>query len=78
MIIVRRDIAGSLAMRLVTRPTNTCAGVDNYFMVVKPTSTEQTWCPLVRFVGTDEGFAHRRYNTALEAAQEIYDQAQLP
>lgn len=71
MIIVRSDIIGQVDMRLVSRPTNTCAGVDNYFIFARP--TEASWFPTIRFVGTDEGFAHSRYDNALSTAKTIYE-----
>ena len=72
MIIIRSDTVGSVDMRLVSRPTNTCVGIDNYWLLADglpgPISA-----PLMRFVGTDEGWAHCRYNSAVEEFHAIYE-----
>jgi hypothetical protein len=71
MIIIRSDTVGSIDMRLVSRPTNTCVGIDNYWLIAKG-AIGPFPAPLMRFVGTDEGWAHSRYNAAVDAACACY------
>ena len=72
MNIIRSDTVGSVDMRLVSRSTNTCVGIDNYWLLAKG-AVEPFPAPLMRFVGTDEGWAHCRYNSAVEEFHAIYE-----
>lgn len=73
MNIVRYDQVGTVQIRLVRRPTNTAAGVDNFHFYAEGVPGSFP-CSLVRFFGTDEGMAHERYNLALVEAEAIADQ----
>jgi hypothetical protein len=68
MKVIRYDQIGFVRIRLLSRPTNTCAGVDNFHIYAEclPGSPE---APVVRFLGTDAFEAHDRYDHAVMAAE---------
>lgn len=74
MKVIRYDRVGTVQIRLLRRPTNTAAGVDN-FHVCANGFPEWTGTPLVRFLGTDPYVAHDRYDRAVLAAEAIVEAA---
>lgn len=71
MKIVRSDTIGTIDMRLIRRPTNTCAGVDNWHLYANG-ATDEWKAPIVRFLGTNAFEAHLTYDQAKREAQAIY------
>ena len=70
MNIVRQDSIGRAELKLVSRPTNTCAGVSNFHFVVASTESLLD-APVVRFFGTDPDVAEDAYNRAVLYAHQI-------
>lgn len=71
MKIIRSDIVGSIDLRLVRRPTNTAAGVDNFHLYANGIAGGFP-APIVRFLTTDPVIALQRYRDAVEAAENVY------
>ena len=73
MNIVRLDAVGAVSLRLVSRPTNTAIGVDNFHFYA--TGKAGVWkIPQVRFFGTSRVAAERYYDQALNAAYNIAEE----
>ena len=68
MKIVRSDKVGTVDMKLIRRPTNTCAWIDNWHLYAA--GSFET--PIVRFMGTSETIAIERYTLAVREAQSIF------
>ena len=73
MIVVRSDTIGQVDMRLVSRPTNTCIGVNNFHFYAE-SNKGLLDCPVVRFFGTDSELAIDRYHRALGEANLIREE----
>ena len=73
MIVVRSDTVGHVDMRLVSRPTNTCIGVNNFHFYAG-SNKGLLDCPVVRFFGTDSEIASDRYQRALNEAELIREE----
>lgn len=70
MIVVRHDCVGNAEMKLIKRPTNTCAWVDNWHFYAA-SNQGALKVPVVRFFGTDATAAERAYNEAVLYAHRI-------
>lgn len=70
MIVVRHDTVGRADLKLLRRPTNTAAGVDNYNFYAAATDGPLT-IPVVRFFGTNGAAAEFAYNKAVLYAHQI-------
>ncbi len=70
MIVVRHDCVGRADLKLITRPTNTCAGVDNWHFYAASNDGALS-IPIIRFFGTDRMAAERCYETAVSHAHQI-------
>ncbi|HSC55778.1 MAG TPA: hypothetical protein VLC51_01170 [Nitrospira sp.] len=70
MIVVRHDCVGKAEMKLIKRPTNTCAWVDNWSFYAASNDGALA-IPVVRFFGTDPIRAERLYNEAVLEAHRI-------
>ena len=70
MIVVRHDTVGRADLKLLRRPTNTAAGVDNYNFYAVATDGALA-IPVVRFFGTDGKAAEFHYNNAVLYAHQI-------
>ena len=71
MRIVRTDVVGTVTIKLLKRPTNTCVGVNNFHLYAEG-ALEPIPAPVVRFLGTDPWEATCAYQNALEAAQTAF------
>ena len=71
MRIVRTDVVGTVTIKLLKRPTNTCVGVNNFHLYAEGVS-DTLGAPVVRFLGTDAWEATCTYKTALLAAQGVF------
>lgn len=70
MKIVRHDSVGNAELKLIKRPTNTCAWVDNWHFYAASNQGALA-VPVVRFFGTDGEMAERAYNEAVLYAHRI-------
>ncbi len=73
MIIVRSDTIGQVDMRLVSRPTNTAIGVNNFHFYAVSNKGMLKY-PVVRFFGTDSEIAIDCYDRAISEAQLIKEE----
>jgi len=73
MIIIRSDTVGQVDMRLVSRPTNTAIGVDNYHFYATSNKGMMKY-PIVRFFGTDGEIALDYYDRAVSEAKLIKEE----
>lgn len=71
MIIVRHDCIGKAELKLIKRPTNTCAWVDNWHLYATSSADAPSTIPVVRFFGTDGERAREFYDQAVKYAQAI-------
>ena len=71
MIIIRSDTVGQVDMRLVSRPTNTCVGVNNFHFYANGSHFKH---PLIRFFGTDSQCAQKFYDRTLDHAKAIKEE----
>lgn len=73
MIVVRSDTIGQVDMRLVSRPTNTCIGVNNFHFYAISNKGMLKY-PVVRFFGTDSEVAIDCYERAVTEAYSIKEE----
>lgn len=72
MKVVCHDQIGRAELKLICRPTNTCAWVDNWHFYAQATDGPLA-IPVVRFFGTNAEIAQRCYNDAVLYAHRISD-----
>ena len=70
MKVVRHDCVGRAELKLLKRPTNTCAWVDNWHFYAASNDGPLA-VPVVRFFGTDQDAAENAYNKAVLYAHQI-------
>lgn len=71
MKIVRHDCIGNADLKLIKRPTNTCAWIENWHFYAASSSDGPLSVPIVRFFGTDGEMAEFMYNKAVLEAHKI-------
>ncbi len=70
MKVVRHDCVGNAELKLIKRPTNTCAWVDNWHFYAA-SNDGMLAVPVVRFFGTNQDEAELAYNNAVLYAHQI-------
>jgi len=73
MKVVRHDCVGRAELKLIRRPTNTAAWIDNWHFYAASTDGPLA-VPVVRFFGTDQGAAELAYNKAVLYAHQICEE----
>lgn len=71
MKVVRHDCIGRAELKLIKRPTNTCAWVDNWHFIATSSTGGPLTIPVVRFFGTNQDAAELAYNHAVLYAHRI-------
>ena len=71
MKVVRHDCVGRAELKLIKRPTNTAADVDNWHFYAASSTDGPLTVPVVRFFGTNQEHAERCYNEAVLHAHRI-------
>ena len=70
MKVIRHDVVGNAELKLIRRPTNTAAWIDNWHFYAAARDGVLS-VPIVRFFGTNAEAAELAYNKAVLYAHQI-------